>query len=92
MNVVNKYLTEAKIKSNINDLKSLIKKGKTGKYDIDGNTVMLKTVDDTIILEYPSDMLDFTYKLTQVADDLGYDYQQLGLGKKKNIKFIIDIA
>ena len=92
MNVVDKYLTEAKIKLNTNDIKTLIKKGKSGKYDVDGKTVMVKSIGGTTILEYSADMLDFTYKLTQAADDLGYDYQQIGLGKKKNIKFIIDLS
>ena len=92
MDVINKYLTEAVIKISRKDIKTLIKSGKSGKYDIDGNTVMLKNVGDTIIIDYPSTMIEFTYILTQVSDDLGYDYQQIGLGKKKNIKFIIDLS
>ena len=92
MNIVDKYLTEASIKIKKADIKNLIQRGKSGKYDIEGNTVLLKVVDSTIIIEYSESMMNLTYQLIQVSDDLGFDYQQIGLGKKKNIKFIIDVS
>jgi len=91
--VINKYLTEAKIKqTDTKSIKNIIRNKKSGKYDIDGNTVEIKVVDDTMILTYPSDMVDFTYELAQISDSLEYDYQQIGLGNKKKVKFIIDLS
>jgi hypothetical protein len=37
-------------------------------------------------------MVDFTYALAQASDNLGYDYNQIGLGSKKKTKFIIDLS
>jgi hypothetical protein len=92
IDVINKYITEAKIKLNKKSVKDLIQKKKSGKYEINGNTVEVNTVDDTVIITYPSDMVDFTYALAQTSDDLGYDYNQIGLGSKKKTKFIIDLS
>jgi hypothetical protein len=92
IDVINKYITEAKIKLNKKSVKDLIQKKKSGKYEINGNTVEVNTVDDTVIITYPSDMVDFTYALAQASDDLGYDYNQIGLGSKKKTKFIIDLS
>jgi hypothetical protein len=92
IDVINKYITEAKIKLNKKSVKDLIQKKKSGKYEINGNTVEVNTIDDTVIITYPSDMVDFTYALAQASDDLGYDYNQIGLGSKKKTKFIIDLS
>jgi hypothetical protein len=92
IDVISKYITEAKMKLNKKSVKDLIKNKKSGKYEIDGNTVELTTIDDTLIITYPSDMVDFTYALAQASDDLGYDYNQIGLGNKKKTKFIIDLS
>jgi inorganic pyrophosphatase/exopolyphosphatase len=92
MNIIGKYMTEAKMKLSKKTVKDLIQKKKSGKYEINGNTVDVSVVDDTIILTYPSDMVDFTYALAQASDDLGYDYNQIGLGNKKKTKFIIDLS
>jgi hypothetical protein len=92
IDVINKYITEAKIKLNKKSVKDLIQKKKSGKYEINGNTVEVNTINDTVIITYPSDMVDFTYALAQASDDLGYDYNQIGLGSKKKTKFIIDLS
>jgi len=90
MNVIDKYLTESKIKSNGDGLKNLILKGKTAVYDVDGIIVKTTKVDNTLILSYPGNELDLTYKLSQVSDELGKEYNQVGMGKK-TMKFIIDL-
>jgi hypothetical protein len=92
IDVISKYITEAKIKLNKKSVKDLIKNKKSGKYEINGNTVKVNTIDDTVIITYPSDMVDFTYALAQASDNLGYDYNQIGLGSKKKTKFIIDLS
>ena len=92
IDVISKYITEAKIKLNKKSVKDLIQNKKSGKYEINGNTVEVNTIDDTVIITYPSDMVDFTYALAQASDDLGYDYNQIGLGSKKKTKFIIDLS
>ncbi len=90
MNIIDKYLTESKIKSSSNGLKDLILKGKTAVYDIDGITVKATKVDNTLMLSYPGNELDLTYKLSQTADNMGKEYNQVGMGKK-TMKFIIDL-
>jgi len=90
--VISKYLTEAKMKLDKKSIKDLIKKKKSGKYEINGETVDVSVMGDTIIITYPSDMVDFTYALAQASDDFGYDYNQIGLGNKKKTKFIIDLS
>jgi len=92
MDITNKYLTEAKIKLNDNDIKKLITNKKSGKYELNKKMIKVSVVDNTMILEYPSDMLDFTYKLTNVCDDLKYSYTQIGIDNKKDMKFIIDMS
>lgn len=92
MNVIDKYLTESSLKTDRMSLKDLIQSNKSGNYNVEGNNVRVTRLDDTIIFSYPSDMLDFTYKLAQVSDALKLDYNQIGLGKKKMVKFIIDLG
>ena len=91
MSVIDKYLTEARIRSNSDSLKDIIQKGKSAVYEIDGITVKVTKVDDTLILSYPGNELDLTYKLSQVVDDMGKEYNQVGMGKK-TMKFIIDLS
>jgi len=90
MNVIHKYLTEAKIKVNDQDIKKIISTTKSTMYDLNGQKVSVVVAPGTVILKYPSSMVDFTYNLAQTCDDLGYGYQQIGLESKKDMKFIID--
>jgi len=90
-NVINKYLTESKIKMTDSAIKKILKNPKSGKYEIDGNIVDLRVVNDTLIISYPTSMVDFTYKLAIISDELGYDYTQTGMNKKIT-KFIVDLS
>jgi hypothetical protein len=90
MKTINKYLTESKIKSNSKNLKDIILKKKSAIYEIDDITVKVTKIDNTLILTYPGKEFDLTYKLSQIADSMGKEYNQVGMGKK-TMKFIIDL-
>ena len=91
MKTIDKYLTEAKVNTDEQSLKRLILSGKSGIYNIEGEKVSVDLSGDTLIFTYPSSMLDFTYKLAQVTDSLGLDSNQIGLGNKRMVKFLIDL-
>ena len=91
MKTIDKYLTEAKVNTDEQSLKRLILSGKSGIYNIEGEKVSVDLSGDTLIFTYPSSMMDFTYKLAQVTDSLGLDSNQIGLGNKRMVKFLIDL-
>lgn len=90
MRTIDKYLTEAKVELKRDTIKKIIDKAKTGSYDIGGEKVSISMVDDTMIWKYPSEFYDLTYVLIDLSDEMGYNYQQLGMNTKKDMKFIID--
>ena len=94
MNVINKYLTEAKITNDKSSLKKLIQNPKTVKFSIGSNDDVIQSTHagDTLILKYPSNMMELTYNLIQVCDALKLEYQEIGMSDRKNMKFIVDLG
>lgn len=92
MRTIDKYLTEAKVKLNQPSIKAVIAKRKSGSYEIDGKKVQVTVAGDTMIWKYPSDFYELTYILIDQADEGGYNYQQLGMNTKKDMKFVIDFG
>jgi len=92
MKTIDKYLTEAKIKLNRTAIKKLITKPKSGTYDIDGSKIQISVSGDMMIWKYPSDFYGLTYILIDLSDEVGADYQQLGMNTKDDMKFIIDLG
>jgi CO dehydrogenase/acetyl-CoA synthase gamma subunit (corrinoid Fe-S protein) len=91
MRVIDKYLTEAKVKLKQSEIKKFISAKKPGTYVIDGKDVKVTLAADTVIVKYPSDFYELTYILIDISDDMGYAYQQVGMNTKKEMKFIIDM-
>lgn len=92
MRTIDKYLTEASVKLKQPDITKLVSARKPGTYDIDGKKVIVTIVSkETMILQYPSNFYELTYILIDISDDMGYNYQQLGMNTKKEMKFIIDM-
>ncbi len=91
MKTINKYLTEAKMPLKTDKIKQFFVRPKAGKYEIDGKTVTLSVTSDTMIFKYPSDFYEFTYILIDISDEIGYQYQQIGMNSKSDMKFIVDM-
>lgn len=92
MRAIDKYLTEAKVVLTQPSIKKILSKPKSGTYDIDGKKVIITVAGDTMIWKYPSDFFELTYILIDLSDDMGYNYQQLGMHTKKEMKFVIDFG
>ena len=91
MNTIDKYLIEKRITSKVSDLKPLIQKPKTAKYNIDGVEVQVTHAGKMLIFEYPSKEAMITYNLIQASDDLKKKYSQIGLRSGKEMEFIIKL-
>lgn len=88
MDVIKKYILEARIKNNIKDIKDIILSPKNSTFELNGDKITMNVVPGTIILEYPSTLTTFTYNLIKVCDDIGYDFTEIGV-TAKTTKFII---
>ncbi len=89
MKTIDKYLTERRMTSKVEDLKTLITKPKTAKHIIDGVDVTVTLAGKMIIFTYPSKESMITYNLIQVADEMDKKYSQIGLRTDKEMEFII---
>ena len=91
MKTINKYLTEAVVKLSQANIKKILSSKKAGQYDIDGKKVTLTKAGDTMIWKYPSNFYELTYILIDLSDSMDFQYQQIGMNTKKDMKFIIDL-
>jgi hypothetical protein len=91
MKTIDKYLTEKRITSKIKDLKPLIQKPSTSKYNIDGVNVQTTHTGKLLIFEYPAKEAMITYNLIQTCDELKKKYTQIGLRSNKDMEFIVKL-
>ena len=91
MKLIDKYLTEKKITSKVEELKPLVQKPKTAKHQIDGIDVQVTLTDKRLVFSYPSKEALITYNLIQVCDELNKKYTQKGLRGSKMMDFSVKL-